>query len=160
MNNNERGGGCVGPFYFLGIRRLGCAPTDSMFPTVPPTQHKPFFFFSLKTTWRGVEYPPPHALCKKKEEGRGGGFFFSPKSSRCLPVHIYRLIPFFHVFASFLFLWFHFIWDVYTYVWRRVCFLSKNGTCPNRLPFSFSSWGNRKKRVCCSWKKKMAQFFF
>ena len=45
---------------FLG---LGCAPTDSTFPTVPAQA----FLLLLKTTWRGVEYHHTHY--------KGGGLF-------------------------------------------------------------------------------------
>lgn len=53
MNNNERGGGCVGPFYFLGKSRL---PRSHAYTQAE--QHKPFLL--LKTTWRGVEYHHTH----------------------------------------------------------------------------------------------------
>ena len=67
-----------------------------------------FLLLLLKTTWRGVEYPPPHALCKKKKE-----VVFHPR------VHVVYLSIYIDWFPSFMFLllsflWFHFIWDVYT----------------------------------------------
>lgn len=70
MNNNERGGGCVGLFSYF----LDCT-LPRFHVSHASLQHKPFL---LKTTWRGVEY---HHHKVKEEEG-AFFLFFTRTSSR------------------------------------------------------------------------------
>lgn len=84
MNNNERGGGCVGPFYFLGktwLPRSHGSPAQAflLYDHFSLSLFHLFFIFLrflflyFKTTSRGVGYHHTHAPCgrsQKEEDGR------------------------------------------------------------------------------------------
>ena len=130
MNNNERGGGCVGPFYFLGRdSRLRSHGFDVSHGSTHSTSLSSSS--SSKTTWRGVEYHHTH------HQG-GGGRWFSQDGEFTLCVCTTTTcpyidwFPFFVVVVLSMLLLFFFMIPFYidgsSY---------RKGTCPNRPPFFF-----------------------